>query len=155
MSMTLGKKIKLDEQDLKYLFYGSLLHDIGKMGVPDQILNKPGKLTIEERDIMKQHPTYAYEMLKDIGYLQEAISIPHCHHENWDGTGYPKGLKGKDIPLLARIFSIIDNWDALTSDRAYRKAWSKEKTISYIREQSGKMFDPGIVDLFFNFLELE
>ena len=148
LSMSIGEKVGLDEEEIRYLCYGALLHDIGKMGVPDEVLNKPGALTSEERKIIEHHPTYAYEMLKDIGYLQSAISIPYSHHENWDGTGYPQGLLGDEIPLSARIFSIADNWDALTSDRPYRKAWSREKTLKYIQEESGKKFDPNIVETF-------
>ncbi|MFL7869676.1 MAG: HD-GYP domain-containing protein [Anaerolineales bacterium] len=104
--------------------------------------------TPEERAIINQHPIYAFEMLKDIEYLQQAISIPYSHHENWDGTGYPQGLQGEEIPLPARIFSVVDNWDALTSDRPYRNAWSKEKAYNYIKEQSGKKFDPQVVEIF-------
>ena len=127
---------------------GSLLHDIGKMGIPDSILLKPGKLTDEEWEIMRKHPVYAFEMLSPITYLKPALDIPYCHHEKWDGSGYPRGLKGEQIPLAARIFAVADVYDALTSDRPYRKAWSKEKTLEHIREQSGTHFDPQVVELF-------
>jgi HD-GYP domain-containing protein (c-di-GMP phosphodiesterase class II) len=123
------------------------------MGVPDTILRKPGILTPEERKIMEQHPIYSYELLKSIDYLQPALSIPHLHHEKWDGTGYPHGLKGEVIPLSARLFALVDVFDALTSDRPYRKAWSVEKTMEYIKEQSGKHFDPGIVPVFLDYIQ--
>jgi len=132
---------------------GALLHDIGKMGVPDNILLKPGPLDPAERAIIERHPQLAYEMLFPITYLHPALEIPYCHHEKWDGSGYPQGLKGEGIPLPARIFAIIDIWDALTSDRTYRKAWPKERTIEYIRGQSGSRFDPRVVDIFLGLLD--
>ena len=131
---------------------GALLHDIGKMGVPDRILLKPGKLDDEEWDIMKQHTVYAFEMLWPIEFLRLAIDIPHCHHERWDGTGYPRGLKGEQIPLSARIFAIVDVWDALNSNRPYRKAWTEDKALDYITANAGKHFDPRVVEHFLNFL---
>jgi HD-GYP domain-containing protein (c-di-GMP phosphodiesterase class II) len=127
---------------------GALLHDIGKMGVPDQILLKPGPLTDDEWIIMKKHPEFALNMLTPIQYLKDALEIPYCHHEKWDGSGYPRGLKNDQIPLAARIFAIVDVWDALRSDRPYRQAWSKERTIDYIKEQRGIHFDPNIVEMF-------
>jgi len=126
---------------------GALLHDIGKMGVPDGILLKPGKLTEEEWLIMKKHPALAFEMLSPIRYLQSAIDIPYCHHEKWDGTGYPRGLKGEQIPLAARIFTVIDVWDALTSDRPYRNAWPNEKVLEYLKSEAGTSFDPEVVKI--------
>ncbi|MDZ4132792.1 MAG: GAF domain-containing protein, partial [Dethiobacteria bacterium] len=134
--------------DLVHVRRGALLHDIGKMGIPDAILLKPGPLTEDEWVVMRKHPVYAYEMLAPIDYLHPALDIPYCHHEKFDGTGYPRGLKGKVIPLAARIFAVTDVYDALTSDRPYRKAWSKEKTLSHIREGSGKHFDPAVVEVF-------
>lgn len=131
---------------------GALLHDIGKLAVPDSILLKPGPLTAEEWGIMKLHPVYAYDLLKPIQYLRQALDIPYCHHEKWDGSGYPQGLKGKEIPLAARIFSIVDVWDALLSDRPYRPGWTKDDALAYIRENSGTHFDPKIVDLFFKII---
>ncbi len=148
MSMQLGKAMQLGEEYLVQLRRGALLHDIGKLGVPDSILFKADKLTDEEWEIMKKHPQFAYDMLYPIKYLRRALDIPYCHHEKWDGTGYPRGLKAEQIPLAARIFAIVDVWDALTSDRPYRKAWSKPDTLKYIREQSGKYFDPQVVDIF-------
>jgi len=150
LTIRMAKKFDFDEIAIRNVYYGALLHDVGKMGIPDEILNKPGALTPEEREIINQHPVYAFDMLKDIEYLQPAISIPYSHHENWDGTGYPQKLRGKEIPLPARIFSIVDNWDALTSDRPYRKAWPKEEVFNYIKEQSGKKFDPQVVEVFIN-----
>ena len=127
---------------------GALLHDIGKIAVPDSILLKPGPLTKEETTTMRMHPVYAREFLTPIEYLRPALDIPAYHHEKWNGEGYPEHLAGKSIPLAARIFSIIDVWDALTSDRPYRKAWSKDAALEYIREQSGQYFDPEIVKVF-------
>jgi HD-GYP domain-containing protein (c-di-GMP phosphodiesterase class II) len=127
---------------------GALLHDIGKIGVPDNILLKEGKLTEEEWTLMRRHPQYAYEMLEPIKYLRQALDIPYCHHEKWDGTGYPRRLKGGQIPIAARIFAIADVWDAIISDRPYRKAWTEQEALAYIREQSGKQFDPRVVEAF-------
>jgi HD-GYP domain-containing protein (c-di-GMP phosphodiesterase class II)/pSer/pThr/pTyr-binding forkhead associated (FHA) protein len=127
---------------------GALLHDIGKMGIPDSILLKPGPLTDEERKVMHLHPTYALELLTPITYLRPALDIPFCHHEKWDGSGYPRGLKGEAIPLPARLFALVDVWDALNSDRPYHKAWSRADALAYVREQPGKHFDPKVVELF-------
>ncbi|MEW6718352.1 MAG: HD-GYP domain-containing protein, partial [Chloroflexota bacterium] len=127
---------------------GALLHDMGKLGIPDTILLKPGPLTEKEWEIMHQHPVYAYELLAPIPYLRPALDIPYCHHENWDGSGYPRKLKGEQIPLVARIFAVVDVWDALRSDRPYRKAWPEEKALAYIQEQAGKHFDPQVVEAF-------
>ncbi len=147
-ALKLGRAMGLPERELTQVRRGALLHDIGKMGVPDAILLKPGPLTEEEWVIMRRHPTFAYEMLAPIRYLQPAINIPYCHHEKWDGTGYPRGLKGEQIPLAARMFAVVDVYDALTSDRPYRTAWSTEKAREYIREQAGIHFDRQIVELF-------
>ncbi|HDZ62172.1 MAG TPA: HD domain-containing protein, partial [Nitrospirae bacterium] len=136
------------DERLKHIRRGALLHDIGKMGVPDSILLKPGPLTEEEWEIMKQHPVYAFEMLYNIEYLHPALEIPYYHHEKWDGTGYPKGLKGKDIPLSARIFAVVDVWEALASDRPYRPAWSRDKIREHIRLLAGNHFDPSVVEVF-------
>ena len=148
MTIQLAQKMGLGEDEIVFMRRGALLHDIGKMGIPDDILHKPGNLTKAEKEIMRRHPNYAYEMLSPILYLQSALDIPFCHHEKWDGTGYPRGLKGEAIPLSARIFAVVDVWDALTSDRPYRLAWSDEKALAHIREQSGKHFDPHIVKIF-------
>jgi HD-GYP domain-containing protein (c-di-GMP phosphodiesterase class II) len=121
---------------------------MGKLGIPDSILLKAGKLNDEEWEFMRQHPQLAYNMLYPIEYLRPAMDIPFCHHEKWDGTGYPRGLQGEQIPLAARLFAIVDVWDALTSDRPYRKAWEREKVLTYIKEESGKHFDPNVVEAF-------
>jgi putative nucleotidyltransferase with HDIG domain len=132
---------------------GVLLHDIGKMGIPDSILNKPGPLDVKERQIMQQHPIYAIEMLKNIEFLKPSLSIPYSHHERWDGTGYPLGLKGEEIPLEARIFAIVDVWDAITSDRPYRNSMSKEEAIQTICNGNGTQFDPKLVDVFLKIVD--
>jgi PAS domain S-box-containing protein/putative nucleotidyltransferase with HDIG domain len=139
--------------ELVHIRRGALLHDIGKMGVPDSILLKPGKLSAKERGVMRKHPIYAHDMLSRIEYLKPALDIPYCHHEKWDGTGYPQGLKGEEIPPAARMFAIIDVWDALSSDRPYRKAWQKDKIIEYIKTEAGKRFDPCVVNLFLDMVE--
>lgn len=144
----LARFMGLSDDDMIHIHRGALLHDIGKMGVPDNILLKPGPLTDEEWVIMRKHPIYAYEMLKPITYLGPALDIPYCHHEKWDGSGYPRGLTGETIPLAARIFSVIDVWDALSSDRPYRPAWSEEKVLAYIQEMAGSHFDPRVVEAF-------
>lgn len=143
----------ITEEDLVHVWRGVLLHDIGKMGIPDQILHKPGPLDEAEWEIMRQHPVYAYDMLKSIDYLTPALVIPHYHHERWDGSGYPEGLKGEDIPLEARIFAVVDAYDALTSDRPYRGAWAEEKTREYLLDQAGKEFDPDVVRVFLKMIE--
>ncbi len=148
MTLRLASYMGIPNERLIHIYRGSLLHDIGKMAVPDSILRKPGPLNAEELKIMRQHPVYAYELLHPISYLEPSLDIPYCHHERWDGTGYPRGLKGTDIPLPARVFSVVDVWDALRSDRPYRKAWSEEQVLKYIHLQSGKDFDPQVVDAF-------
>lgn len=148
MTLRIAQGLGVKEEELVHIRRGALLHDIGKMGIPDNILLKPGPLTDEEWGIMKQHPIYAYELLNSIEYLRPALDIPYCHHEKWDGTGYPRGLKGEEIPLSARIFAVVDVWDALISDRPYRPAWLKEKALEHIRFLSGIHFDPKVVDMF-------
>ena len=139
---------EFDADELINIRWGGLLHDIGKMGVPDEILHKPGPLTDDEWLVMRKHPEFAYQLLSPIAYLRKALDIPHYHHERWDGSGYPTGMKGVHIPLAARIFSVIDVWDALRSDRSYRPGWSEEDTLQYIQEQAGRHFDPQIVEAF-------
>jgi putative two-component system response regulator len=148
LTLKLATAFGIPKQDLVYVRRGALLHDMGKLGIPDAILLKAGKLTDEEWDFMRQHPQLAYNMLYPIEYLRPALDIPYCHHEKWDGTGYPRGLQGEQIPLVARLFAIVDVWDALTSDRPYRKAWDREIVLAHIKEESGKHFDPNIVDAF-------
>jgi putative nucleotidyltransferase with HDIG domain len=153
-ALQLAQQMGLPEAELVNVRQGALLHDIGKMAVPDGILLKPGALTDQEWETMRKHPTFAYEMLSPIRYLKSgSIDIPYCHHEKWDGTGYPRGLKGEQIPLAARIFAVVDVWDALGSDRPYRKAWPQEKILNYLQEEAGKQFDPQVVDAFLKLLE--
>jgi len=151
MTLQLARAIGVSQADLIHIRRGALLHDIGKMGISDNILNKPGPLSSDEWDIMKQHPVHANNLLAPIGFLKSSIDIPYNHHEKWNGMGYPRGLSGKGIPLSARIFAVIDVWDALRSDRPYRGGWSKEKARNYIRTQSGEHFDPWIA---YKFLEM-
>jgi len=148
MALKLARALGVGEDQLVHMRRGGLLHDIGKMAVPDHILLKPEPLTDEEWEIMRQHPQLAYNWLVAIPYLKYALEIPYYHHEKWDGTGYPHGLKGELIPLAARIFAVADVWDALTNDRPYREAWPHSKAIEYIRNQSGIYFDPKIVEVF-------
>jgi putative nucleotidyltransferase with HDIG domain len=152
LSVAVAKALGLEMEDITNIRRGAYLHDIGKMAIPDPVLLKPGPLTDEEWQVMKQHPARAREFLLEIPFLQGAIPITYSHHERWDGAGYPEGLQGESIPLLARIFAVIDNWDALTSDRPYRKAWSEEKTIAFLRQNSGKMFDPQVVEVFLSMI---
>lgn len=152
MTVQIARKMGIRDSELVHVRRGALLHDIGKMGIPDSILHKPGALSDEEWEIMRRHPVYAYELLSPTEYLKPAIDIPYCHHEKWDGTGYPRGLKGNQIPLGARIFAIVDVWDACSSDRPYRPSWPEQKILKLIREQSGKHFDPEVVESFLDFL---
>jgi putative nucleotidyltransferase with HDIG domain len=155
LTLSMAREVGFNEQDQMHIRRGALLHDIGKIGVPDEILQKPGPLTDEEWKIMKLHPRAAYQLLAPIHYLKPALDIPYCHHERWDGSGYPRGLKGAAIPLAARIFAVVDVWDALSSDRPYRKAWPQQKILDYISDQSGKQFDPEIVQLFLRMIQTE
>jgi putative two-component system response regulator len=149
LSVKLAQAMGMSEEEIVHMRHGALLHDMGKIGIPDSILHKPDELTEKEWAIMRQHPKFAYDMLNSIEYLRDSLEIPYCHHEKWDGSGYPQGLKGEQIPIAARIFAVADVWDALTSDRPYRPAWPREEAMNYIREQSGKHFDPQVVELFF------
>lgn len=150
MTERLARAAGLSDEELVQVRRGALLHDIGKMGVPDGILLKPGKLTDDEWVIMRKHPQYAYDLLSPIAYLRPALDIPFCHHEKWDGTGYPRGLKGEQIPLAARLFAVVDVWDALRSDRPYRAGWPEGKVLEHIRSLAGTHFDPQAVDVFLN-----
>lgn len=149
LTVELAAEFGMNEEQLLHIRRGALLHDIGKLGVPDSILHKTGLLSDEEWIVMKRHPQFAYDMLYSVEYLRPTLDIPYCHHEKWDGSGYPRGLKGEEIPVAARIFAIVDVWDALNSDRPYRPAWKKEEALAFLREQSGKHFDPKVVDKFF------
>lgn len=152
LTLELARAAGVPEDQMKFVYWGALLHDLGKLFIPDSILNKAGPLTDEERAFINQHPVFAYQMLSPIAFLRPALDIPYCHHERWDGSGYPRGLKGEEIPLFARIFAIVDVWDALTTDRPYRAAFSEEQTRQYIQENAGSHFDPWLVDLFWDVL---
>lgn len=155
LTVRLARRLGFSDDDLVQIKRGALLHDIGKMGIPDRILNKPGPLSEEEWEIMRKHPIYAYQMLSPISYLRPALAIPCCHHERWDGSGYPLGWKGQDIPLPARIFAVVDVWDALRSDRPYRKAWPEERVMEHLESHKGVHFDPRVVDEFIRMIKLE
>ena len=144
----LAREAGVSQELMPDVLRGALLHDVGKLGVPDAILLKPGELTPEERAIIEQHPTFAYEWLRRIPYLRKTSEIPHAHHERWDGLGYPQNLRGEEIPLPARLFAVVDVWDALRSDRPHRAAWPVRRTLDHIRTGAGSHFDPDVVDLF-------
>lgn len=148
LTLELSRRLGLKDEELIHIRRGALLHDIGNIGVPDHILQKAGRLTDDELEIMRRHPVYGYEILSPITYLRNAVDIPYCHHERWDGSGYPRRLRGAEIPQTARIFAVVDVWDALTTDRPYRQAWSLEQARLYLIEQAGKQFDPDVVRTF-------
>jgi HD-GYP domain-containing protein (c-di-GMP phosphodiesterase class II) len=149
MTVRLAREMGMTEEEIVHLRRGALLHDMGKIGVPDSILRKPGPLTPEEREVMRNHPRAAFEMLYPIAFLRPALDIPYCHHEHWDGTGYPRGLKGEQIPLAARIFSLADIWDSIqASDRTYRRALPKDEACAYVKSLAGTQLDPQVVELF-------
>ncbi|MBK9926890.1 MAG: HD-GYP domain-containing protein [Anaerolineales bacterium] len=149
-TVILAKMAGISENEIIHIRRGALLHDIGKTGIPDPILLKSGKLTADEWEVIRKHPVYAYDLVYPIEYLRNCLSIPYSHHEKWDGTGYPQGLRGEDIPLPARLFAVVDVWETLSFDRVYRKAWPHEKIMDYIQQQSGCHFDPKVVSLFFH-----
>lgn len=155
LAVKLARIMGVNEGELLFIRRGALLHDIGKLGVPDSILHKAASLNDDEWKIMRQHPQLAYDMLYPIEYLRPALDIPYCHHEKFDGSGYPRGLKEEQIPLSARVFAIVDVWDALTSNRPYRPAWDKQKAMDYIKEESGKHFDPKVVEAFNKMIKSE
>ena len=155
MTLALAEMVGFSKKQIIHLRRGALLHDIGKMGIPDEILQKPGPLDENEWKIMRKHPEFAFQMLSPIDFLRPALEIPHFHHEKWDGSGYPNNLSGERIPLAARLFAIVDVWDALNSDRPYRKAWSHNQIKEYIRSQAGSHFDPEIVPLFLEYIDTE
>jgi HD-GYP domain-containing protein (c-di-GMP phosphodiesterase class II) len=148
MTVQLARVMGIDEATISHYRRGALLHDVGKLGIPDSILHKQGSLTEEEQIILRRHPDYAFQWLSRIEYLRPALDIPYCHHEKWNGSGYPHGLKGKEIPLAARLFAVIDVWDALLSERPYKRAWSVEKAVEYLKSQKNIHFDPDFVDVF-------
>jgi putative nucleotidyltransferase with HDIG domain len=152
LTLELARSIGFSAEELAHVRRGAMLHDIGKMAISDSILNKVDKLTEAEWAAIRKHPVYAHQILSPIPFLQPALDIPCCHHERWDGSGYPYGMKGDEIPLIARIFAVIDAWDALTSDRPYRPAWPRAKVVSYIRSARGSHFDPWVVDRFLDLI---
>jgi putative nucleotidyltransferase with HDIG domain len=152
LTVRLARAVGVGEEDLVHVRRGALLHDIGKVGIPDSILTKPGPLSEEEWGVMRRHPVYAYQMLWPIDYLRPAVDIPYCHHEKWDGSGYPRGLEGEEIPIAARIFAVVDVWDALRSERPYRRAWPEDTVLAYLADQSGRHFDPRVVEAFLELL---
>jgi response regulator RpfG family c-di-GMP phosphodiesterase len=149
LTLQLARLMMVDESELIHIRRGAILHDIGTMGISDQILKKNGPLTKEEREMINQHPKNAFELLNPIEVLRPTIDIPYCHHERWDGSGYPRGLKGKEIPLAARIFAVVDVWDILRSERPYRPQWTDDEAKTHIIESAGTLFDPSVVDVFF------
>ncbi len=153
MTLKVARALGLPESEIIHVRRGALLHDIGKIAIPDEITKKTSPLNEHEWSIMRKHPEYAYEMISPIAYLAPALDIPYCHHERWDGSGYPRGLKGEEIPLTARMFAIIDVWDALISERPYRKPDTPEDTIEYLKKESGRLFDSRLVELFLNVLK--
>ncbi len=152
MTLELARAMGMGGDDLVHLRRGSLLHDIGKVCIPDRILNKSGPLTQKEWKVVHKHPEYAYELLAPINHLRQSIDIPYCHHEHWDGAGYPRGLSKEQIPLSARLFSVVDVYDALLSPRPYREPWSEDRVVDYVRKQSGHQFDPAVVNAFFSLM---
>ena len=148
LTIELAKLMGIPDDRIVHIRRGAILHDIGKTGIPDFILKKSTPLSSDEWEIVRYHPTYAFNLLSTIEYLRPALNIPYCHHERWDGTGFPRGLKGEEIPLEARIFTVIDVWEALIRDRPYRQSWPVEKALTYINEQTGKYFDPKVVEVF-------
>jgi HD-GYP domain-containing protein (c-di-GMP phosphodiesterase class II) len=148
LTLRLAAELGLKGEAITHLHRGVLLHDFGKLVIPDAILTKPGPLDEAEWKIMRLHPEYAYQVFSKIRYLAPSLDIPRYHHEKWDGSGYPMGLAGEQIPFPARIFAIVDVWDALVTARRYREPWSPEKTLQFIQEQSGKHFDPKVVTAF-------
>jgi HD-GYP domain-containing protein (c-di-GMP phosphodiesterase class II) len=153
MTLKLARALDVAETEFDDLRRGALLHDIGKMAIPDEILRKADNLTAEEREIVDEHPAIAYQLLSPIKFLEKALEIPYCHHERWDGKGYPRGLKGEEIPLSARIFSVVDVWDAILSNRTYRKAWPRGRARAYMKQQAGHSFDPHIVNVFLDLMQ--
>jgi HD-GYP domain-containing protein (c-di-GMP phosphodiesterase class II) len=152
LAVRTGRAAGLNDNELVHLRRGALLHDVGMLSVPENVLLRPGPLSAEDRARIQQHPEYGFDILAPINHLRPALDIPYCHHERWDGAGYPRGLKGDQIPLAARLFAVVDVWDALCTDRPFRRAWSESGARAYLREQAGAHFDPQAVSLFFQSL---
>jgi PAS domain S-box-containing protein len=152
-TIQLARRLGIPEEEIVHLRRGAILHDIGKMAIPDEILRKPTPLSDDDWEIVRKHPVAAYELLQPIPYLKKAMDIPYCHHEHWDGTGYPRGLKREEIPLAARIFSVVDVWDALLSNRSYSPAWSVNEVFQYLKDHSGVQFDPVVVKAFLEMVQ--
>ena len=153
MTENLARSAGISDTEVIHIRRGALLHDIGNMAVPETILLKPGSLNAEEWGIVRKHPQYAFDLLYPVRYLRPAIDIPYCHHEKWDGSGYPRGLQGEQIPLAARLFAIVDVWDSLRSDRPYRQRWPDPKVREYLRGMSAILFDPQLLSKFLRLLE--
>lgn len=153
MSVGLGRLAGMKDEALRNLRFGALLHDIGKLALPDAILIKPGKLDEAETALMRTHPKIGHDMLQKVGFLRAASDVPYSHHERWDGAGYPQGLRGEAIPLAARVFSVVDVWDALSHPRVYKPAWPQDEVIAYLRQVAGSQLDPHLVALFLNHLD--
>ena len=152
LSIELARRIGCDAGEVEAIRRGAYMHDIGKMGVPDSILLKPGPLTEEEREVMERHPQIGHDLIANIPFFAEAAAVIYSHHECWDGTGYPEGLTGEEIPLAARVFTVADQWDALNSDRPYRLAWPREKALAYMQDEAGRIYDPAVVEVLFEIL---
>jgi putative two-component system response regulator len=155
IALKFARMIGFTNEELAHVRRGALLHDVGKLGIPDSILHKPDKLTEEEWKVMRMHPVYAHQWLASIAFLLPALDIPYCHHEKWDGTGYPRGLIGEQIPITARLFALVDVWDALCSDRPYRRAMPRADALEYIRTQAGSHFDPELTKVFIQLVGLD
>lgn len=153
LTLRLAHEMGINDEQLVHIRRGALLHDIGKLGIPDAILFKPGSLSEEEWRLMRQHPVLGYALLSPISFLRPAMDIVYCHHERWDGSGYPRGLKGEEIPLAARIFAVVDMWDALVADQPYRRGRPRDEAIAHIKEQAGEKFDPQIVKVFLKVID--
>ncbi|MBI5850865.1 MAG: HD domain-containing protein [Planctomycetes bacterium] len=148
MTVAMARLLRVGDDELVQIERGALLHDIGKVGVPDAILTKRGPLDAEERRIIERHPTIAFELLREIDFLAPCLDIPYCHHEKWDGRGYPRGLRGMEIPFAARVFAIVDVWDALSFDRVYKSAWPQAAVVAFLEREAGRHFDPDLVPVF-------
>ena len=153
LTVRLAEELGIEGEPLLQIRRGALLHDIGKLALPDAILRKAGALNAVEREVMRRHPIYAWEMLSEVDFLRPALDIPYCHHERWDGSGYPRGLRGEKIPFSARLAAVVDVWDALRNDRSYRGWWPEETVRNHLREGSGTQFDPAVVPVFLRMLE--